>query len=504
MGRTLLRAVVDRGIRRSAAAYDSFTFDGVRYPLGMYAPQPSLGQTRDDIQDSYTDYARYAYGQNAAIRTLVDRRRQVFSQGRFRFQQMRNGVPGDFWGNASLDVLDGPGRADSGQDLMSQALQDADLAGTAVIAREAGPRLVCLRPDWVTIVAGSRRGDLGMVAPDAEVLGIVYHPGGRNAGADPVIYLPGEFALFRYAPDPTFRFKGISWISSVVREVQADTAATTHKLMFFENGATPSTIVTLDPAVVQTVEQFERWVDKFESRHVDVRNAYKTLYMAAGASVEVVGTNLRQLDFKVTQGAGESRLAAAAGVPPIIAGFSEGLASATYSNYGQARRAFSDITIWDLWGKMANALESVIPPPSGSRMWVDSRHIPFLQDDALDDAEIMVRKANAMRTLWDGGAEPTSVIKAVEAGDLSQLQHSGNLSVQLQDPSTPTPDPAPEPPASGGKRAIELARQQLQARGIARPTQAQLAEHLGVSERTVQRMVQGIWRGVADGGGSLT
>lgn len=495
MGRTLLRAMVDRGVRRSSAAYDTFTFNGVTYPLGMYQPQPSLGQTRDDIQDSYTDYARYAYGANAAIRTLVDRRRQVFSQGRFRFQQMRGGVPGDFFGTPALDVLDGPGRTDSGQDLMSQALQDADLAGTAVIVRERGPRLVCLRPDWVTIVAGSRRDDVGMVAPDAEVLGIVYHPGGRDrGGADPVVYLPGEFTLFRYAPDPAFRFKGISWISSVVKEVQADTAATTHKLMFFENGATPATIVTLDPAVVKTVTQFEEWVNKFEERHDGLLNAYKTLYMGAGADVEVVGSDLKQLDFKVTQGAGETRLAAAAGVPPIIAGFSEGLAAATYSNYGQARRAFSDITIWDLWGKMANALESVIPPPGGARMWVDSRHIPFLQDDALDDAEIMVRKANAMRTLWDGGAEPESVIKAVEAGDLSQLEHSGNLSVQLQDPSAPKPDPTPEPPPepTDGKRAVERAREQLRERGIPRPTQAQVAEHLGVSDRTVRR-----WEGEA-------
>lgn len=268
----------------------------------------------------------------------------------------------------------------------------------------------------------------------------------------------------------------------MVKEVQADTAATTHKLMFFENGATPATIVTLDPAVVKTVTQFEEWVNKFEERHDGLLNAYKTLYMGAGADVEVVGSDLKQLDFKVTQGAGETRLAAAAGVPPIIAGFSEGLAAATYSNYGQARRAFSDITIWDLWGKMANALESVIPPPAGSRMWVDSRHIPFLQDDALDDAEIMVRKANAMRTLWDGGAEPESVIKAVEAGDLSQLEHSGNLSVQLQDPSAPKPDPTPP---EGKAAEVQKARADLIASGIPRPTNEQIAERMGIAVRTL-------------------
>jgi hypothetical protein len=58
---------------------------------------------------------------------------------------------------------------------------------------------------------------------------------------------------------------------------------------------------------------------------------------------------MKQIDFKVTQGHGETRIAAAAGVPPIIVGLSEGLEAATYSNYGQARRRFADVTMRPLW-----------------------------------------------------------------------------------------------------------------------------------------------------------
>lgn len=470
MPRTLLRSLVSSA--RRSSSWD-VTMGGVTYPLGAFQPQPSLGFRQDDIADTYTDYARYAYGQNAAVRALVDRRRQVFSQARFRFQRMRDGVPGEMFGTRDLDILDGPGRTDSGQGLMSQALQDADLAGTAIIVRET-PGLVCLRPDWVTIVAASERDPgLGMVAPDARVIGIAYWPGGRTSGEDAIPYLPGEFAIFRYAPDPLFRFKGMSWLKSVVREVSADSAATTHKLMFFENGATPSTVVSLDPGV--TPDRFRQWVDIFERDKRGVLNAYKTIYLGGGADIEVVGTNLQQLDFKVTQGAGETRLAAAAGVPPIIAGFSEGLQAATYSNYGMARRAFSDITMWDLWGKMAAALESVIPPPTGSRMWVDARDIPFLQEDVRDDATITQLRAQAMRTLWDGGAEPSSVIDAVNSGDLSRLVHTGNLSVQLQGPGT---QPTPE------QQQIEDARAALVREGVARPTNEQVAERLGIAVRT--------------------
>lgn len=816
MGRTLLRSLVESGLRRSSS-WETVTFGGLQYQLGLSATRPSLGFKEEPIRDTFTDYAQYAYLNNAVVFALMERRRQVFSQARFRFQQMRGGIPGRFYGTPALDVLDGPGRVDSSSDLMSQAIQHADLAGNAFLLRRATD-IVCLRPDWVTIVAGSRGyPDQGGVAVDAEVLGILYFPGGRNEGEDPVPLLPGEYAHFKPTPDPRARFRGISWLKPVVKEVMADSASTTHKLMFFENGATPSTVVSLDPNV--TPERFKAWVDLFEQQKTGVLNAYKTIYLGGGADVEVVGANLRQLDFKVTQGAGEplalttpvptpggwttmadiqpgdevfgregrpvlvtdvgqvhtgracyrvtfsdrtsivadgshlwtamdrntndraeltyttdelgalidewrargvtqanrigipagapvqlgardllvdpyvlgvwlgdgttagaaitgsqpdldiiaeeierrgytvthwtvrdkapviglpggvlaaldalgvlggkfipdeylrashaqrldllrglmdtdgtvghvgketcefssklehlgrqvaelarslgyrvtvsrkvekrsltgetwrvtfradpdvipfllprkagrvqtpvhvknraivsiepvesvpvrcitvdspdhlfragdgwtlthnTRLAAAAGVPPIIAGFSEGLASATYSNYGQARRAYSDVTLWDLWGKMANALESIIPPPSGSRVWVDASGIPFLQEDEQDAADIIVAKANAMRTLWDGGAEPESVVKAVNAGDLSLLKHSGNLSVQLQPDGVAPSEPQP----TEQQQVIENARRALVASGIARPTQAQIAEHLGVSDRTVRR-----------------
>lgn len=462
------------------------------YPQGLYPPKPSLGFKEEPIRDTFSDYAQYAYLNNPVIFALMERRRQVFSQAHFRFQQLRDGVPGRFFGKPELEILDGPGRKDSGQDLMSQAIQHADLSGNAFILRSP-TGLSCLRPDWVTLVAGSRRyPEQGGVAIDAEVIGLAYFPGGKYSGADPVVILPNQFAHFKPTPDPTARFKGISWLKPAIREIMADSAATTHKLMFFENGATPSTVVSLDPAI--TPENFKKWVEIFDENHSGALNAYKTLYLGGGADVEVVGANLRQLDFKVTQGAGETRLAAAAGVPPIIAGFSEGLASATYSNYGQARRALSDITLWDLWGKMSNALESIIPPPDGSRIWVDPSQIPFLQEDRKDAAEVANTQSSAINTYVTAGFTPESAVDAVNSGDVARLKHTGKVSVQLQDPNA-KPEPVPpalaapteEEPEDEEKAAVAKARSALIEQGVIRPTQADIAEYLGVSDRTVRR-----------------
>ncbi len=228
----------------------------------------------------------------------------------------------------------------------------------------------------------------------------------------------------------------MSWITPIIREVMGDKATTDHKLRFFENGATPNLVVKLD---ITDIAKFNSWVDQMELNHKGSANAYKTLYMGAGADVTPVGTNLEQLDFKNVQGAGETRIAAAAGVPPIIAGFSEGLDSATYSNYGQARRRFADLTMRPLWRNVAGSLQRILPAMPGAELWYDDRDIPFLAEDVKDAIESQGIQASTIRTLSDAGFTSESVIAAVTANDWSRLVHSGLFSVQLQAPGTTAP-----------------------------------------------------------------
>ena len=74
--------------------------------------------------------------------------------------------------------------------------------------------------------------------------------------------------------------------------------------------------------------------------------------------MKTIGQSFEDLEVKATQGAGETRIAACAGVPPVIVGLSEGLSSATYSNYSQARRRLVDGTMRPLWRFFASAMES--------------------------------------------------------------------------------------------------------------------------------------------------
>jgi hypothetical protein len=233
-------------------------------------------------------------------------------------------------------------------------------------------------------------------------------------------------------------------LTPVAREIQSDRLATEHKAKFFENAATPNLHVKWPNPM--TVEKFEKWVSLMEESHTGTHNAYKTLYTADGADVTVIGKDMQQLDFKAIQGAGETRLAAAAGVHPVIVGLSEGMqgSSLNAGNYQAAKRVFIDRTVRPLWRNVAGSLQTLVSAPSGSRLWYDDRDIAFLREDLQDRANVAQTHAITIRNLVDAGYEPTSVVQAVQNEDMSLLQHSGLFSVQLQPAGAeqPTPEPA--------------------------------------------------------------
>lgn len=436
LARLGLQREPERSTGIGALSFDQWlswmTYQGNQYP---FMPAMSMsGQPREEPEPTFEGYVHGAYRTNGVVFACMLARLSLFSEARFQFRQIRSGRPGDLFGTEELRILERPWENATTGDLLARAIQDADLAGNFYAVRRQGT-IRRLRPDWVTIVIGSELdAEQPGFASDAEVIGYLYKPGGPRGASDPEVLFPDEVAHFAPIPDPTARFRGMSWLTPVVREIMADQAATDHKLTYFERGATPNLAVSLDASV--GAEAFSTFVEAFKLRHGDLEDAYRTIFLGGGADIKVVGSDLRQIDFKETQGGGETRIAAAAGVPPVIVGLSEGLEAATYSNYAQARRRFADLTMRPLWRNIAGSLQSIIEVPAGSELWYDDRDIPFLQEDVKDAAEIVEVHSRAIRNLTDGGYTPESVVDAVVSGDLRRLSHTGLLSVQMQKPGS--------------------------------------------------------------------
>jgi phage portal protein BeeE len=440
-----------------AELLNAFSYSGISYTLP--------GSTQEEIGAQFVSAARSAYKQNGVVFACCLVRMLLFAEARMMYRRTRGGRPGDLFSfkDDDLGILRVPWPNGTTGDLLSRMIQHSDLAGNAFVARRRD-KLAVLRPDWVTIIGGvDGDADATVWHPDAEILGYAFRDGGPGSGKPPMFFDVSEVAHFAPIPDPEARFRGMSWLTPIVREIMADKSMNEHKLVSFEKGATPNMIVKMD---VDDLNKFKDIVTEFRAQHEGSENASKTLFLAAGADATVVGSTFQQTDFKSVQGAGETRIAAAAGVPPVIVGLSEGLDAATYSNYAQARRRLSDGTMRPLWRQAAGALATIIRVPSDGELWYDDRDIKFLQEDQKDAADIQQVNAMSIRTLVDSGFKPDSVVSAITSGDLGLLEHTSLFSVQLQ-PAGTTPkqgllqgvpvkdgqtkpgDPKPAPPQEG-------------------------------------------------------
>lgn len=399
----------------------------------------------EKIPADFAGIVESIYKRNGVVAACMFVRLSIFSQARFAFRKRVAGRPAEIVAG-DLSLLERPWGNARTPELLSRVINDADLVGNSFTARRpktsGGYRLKRMRPDWSTIAIGVDADPEDVADPevdiwedlDAELIGYGYHPGGHYAGQKAVPLLPEDVAHFAPKPDPTASYRGISWLTALLREVAADNQATNHKSAFFRNAASPNLVVSLD---ISDVESFIDFVDAFNDQHKGVANAYKTLFFGAGADVKPVGHSFREMDYKRTMAIGETRIASAAGLSAVIARISEGLQGSALNagNYTAARRMDADTTFRDLWGKACTAFDHLVAAPDGAELWYDAADIPFLQEDAKDAAEILKLNAQTITALiYQAGFKPDAAVAAVESGQLATLagEHTGKLSVQLQ------------------------------------------------------------------------
>jgi phage portal protein BeeE len=433
-----------------------FNYNGTTYPIGNSYPfglnQTMSGQRIQQIAATLPGYA-------AALRMCPPAfaaqmvRALVLSGMRFTWRNLPSSTtPRRQFGNRELSLLERPWPKATTGDLVSTMEWHSGLAGNAFVARRPD-RLRVLRPDWCGLLFGSHQDpdEIAATALDGELLGLVYQNGGIGVGRGQMnTLLPDEFAHWSQIPDPECPGMGQSWITAALADIRGDRAATEHKLQFFHNGATPNMVVKGITAA--TKEQFAEIVEMMEANHAGVANAYKTLYLAAGADATVVGSDLKQMDFKATQGAGETRIAMLGRVPAPLLGISEGLAGSSLNagNFGMARRIFADSWIYPSMQDLSASLESILVRPRNPRsgledaeLWFDTTDMPLLREDAKDAAEITQINAGTIGQLVREGFTSESAKAAVIGQDMNLLIHSGLVSVQLQVPGSTPPSSKP-------------------------------------------------------------
>lgn len=410
-------------------------------PLLSTSYQPG----REMVANDFAAYVEKGLKANGVVWACVMLRQLVFSEVRFQFQGFQQGRPGPLFGTPALAVLERPSRTETTGELLSRMEQDVSLAGnwfgTIVPSRFGGRRVRRLRPDWVTIISALPDGDLDSDGYDAEVIGYVYDPKPWNANRPTPTFFPADkVAHYSPTPDPVHQWRGMSWLTPVIQQVQGHRAASEHKIGFFKRGTTTNFAIRYPRELGE--DAFKRSVKAFVEQHEGVDNAYKTLHVAGGADITPLGADMRALAFKDVQGADESLIAAASGLGAVMAQFSEGMQGSALNagNFATARSRAEKMLFRPLWRIAAATLERLVEVPEGARLTYDPRDVAFLRDDAQDEAKIRQTDATTMDTLYRANFEPDSIVQFMQSdGDYSVLRHNGTPTVQAQPDAAPTP-----------------------------------------------------------------
>lgn len=369
----------------------------------------------------------------------------ILSQARFTWRRLPSqSNPRKLFGTQALAPLESPWAGATTGELISRMEWHAGLAGNAFVHRDRErDRLRLLRPDWTALLyASTEAPQYAGWALDSELIGYGYQLGGWGTGGPIEFLFPEEVAHWSPLPDPISPGIGMSWLTPAIRDMQGDRLTAEHKIKYFELGATPNLVVKGLAAANR--EEFDELVDMMESRHAGVSNAYRTLYLTAGADATVIGSNMQQMDFKSTQGTGETRISFLSRVPAPILGIAEGLAGSSLNagNFGSARRTLADTWAYPTLADLAGCLSTILDVPPGAELWFDPADIGLLREDAKDAAEIESVKAQTIRQYVEAGFTPESAVAAVVGQNPTLLVHTGLVSVQLNPPGTTSPTPA--------------------------------------------------------------
>lgn len=347
---------------------------------------------------------------------------------------------GNLFGTRDLTLFEQPTGV-TREHLFSQVEIHVAYAGNAYLYAPPAGGLELLQPDRVRMVFASTvdTSDPNVLAATSDLLGYRYYKNGLHAEPEGIAI--EHVAHFAPEPSATNPFLGESWVTGIVREAIVANKANAHLESFFDNGATPRTIVT--PSKELTAAQVGAFQEMFEQRNTGAENAYKTWWIGGGSDINVVGTNLNDLDMRHVTGGLETAVSVRSRVPASVLGTREGMAGSSLNagNYSATRRLWADGWFSPYAGAFCSELATLIPNPTGARLTFDPDRVLFLQEDRRDAAEIVSLKAAALRQLVDAGFDPDSAVDAVRTENLAALEHSGLTSVQLLPPGTTEGDP---------------------------------------------------------------
>ena len=268
-----------------------------------------------------------------------------------------------------LDLLRRPNPRQSGPELIEAAVGHLLLSGNAyfevVRPDDAPPReLYALRPDRMRVV------------PDVSGVPCAYRYEVEGRSLDwPVDPMTGASDVLHLRDfHPLDDWYGLSPIEAAAAAIDQYNAAAEHNAALLQNGARPSGALVFrsdpGPDGIRRVE--EALLDRTQGP----RQAGRPLVLGGDVDWKELGLSPKDMDFAATKAQAAREIAAAFGVPHLLAVSGE----ATFSNRADARLELWEHTVIPLLDRLSSALASWLGPMFGQdlRLAHDLDEIPAL------------------------------------------------------------------------------------------------------------------------------
>lgn len=413
---------------------------------GISTPRHQLN--RPHWRESNTDAYARAYRSQVAVYACVQKRANGVAQAPLRVYREDDGDGAEQPKHPLRALLANPNPLISEAEFLVYTVMQMDAVGFAAIEieRSKGGEVLGLwhlRPDWLRMVPRDN------LPPQWQY---------KVPGRGPVTLEPEDVIIITGAPSLDLKPTGMSPIEVALREVSIDDSATDFLKIFLDTGGVPRYALTTEKVINEQAKADairERWSQVYGG----YRNWSQVALLHSGLQVQEVGASIDGIAYPQLRALTETHICSAFGVPPILVGVQAGLDASTYSNYGQARRAFFEETVSPLWTRIAGTLGRALLPiygAAGEYLAFDFSGVVALQEDAT------ARWNRATAALNAGGITLNQYQQEIgkpgfgDAGDVLYLPFSvqptrpDDLS-KLADETAKPPEPVPAPLAAAAQ-----------------------------------------------------
>jgi HK97 family phage portal protein len=335
--------------------------------------------------------------------------------------------------HAALNLLNKPNRFMTRQEFMEAVQQHIDLTGEGWIFLEYGSSKALgplsmwpMRPDRVEVVESATDFIAGYIytSPDGHKVPL---------GVDEVIQIR--------MPNPVDPYRGIGPVQSILIDLDSSRYSAEWNRNFFLNGAQPGGIITVPDGLSDA--QFEEMCMRWDEQHKGVANAHRVAVIEHGTYQDV---KFSQSDMQFIELRNQSRdiIREAFGISKFMLGLVDDVnrATADASEYTFAKNL--TVPRCDRWkGAFNNDLLAAFGSTGkGLEFDYDS---PVEEDDQAN-ADVLMKRATAAKTLVDAGFKPKDVLVACELPEMGYEK--------------PKPPPQLAPPGTAGQDPTQQDHQQ--------------------------------------------